>query len=448
VAEEMNVSYILEGSGMKQGDRIFLTLQLIDARHDRHLWSESYQRNTEEVFELYSEVAQLVAREIEVLVTPEEKELIEKIPTVNQTAIDLNLRARELIHWGSSKEDLKQGIELSRYALEFDSAFAFPYYNIAEAYYMLFSLNPLDNRSYLDSVLVFANKALSYDDHFDGAYRLKGEYQRSTGNVRNALENYNRAIELNPNFWFSYEGKAWLYFVQNEFALAIESYQKSLQLNKGYNPAHRLKYLGFMYMAAGFPEKCFRRYLETIWVSGNTEEALEVVEKGYLLDLSDLDVLRQMMVIYYTLEHHEDALTYCNMYLDRMEVLGQFVPYNISQAIHILRQAGQIKRANVYLEQLLSYLNNRFYGANLASHIYAMAEMSALNGDSEQMYSYLNELWQEHKLNVWHLLTRSSPLFRNYHQEPEFLMVCGEIESKFELQREQTRQWLTLQSQL
>lgn len=81
VAKEMNVSYILEGSGLQHGNKVRLTIQLIDALNDKHLWSNTYDRPTTEIFELQSEIAQLVAGEIKAVITPEEKELIEKVPT-------------------------------------------------------------------------------------------------------------------------------------------------------------------------------------------------------------------------------------------------------------------------------------------------------------------------------------------------------------------------------
>lgn len=70
-----------------------------------------------------------------------------------------------------------------------------------------------------------------------------------------------------------------------------------------------------------------------------------------------------------------------------------------------------------------------------------MAEISALNGGSELIYSYLNKLWQLHKLNWWHTLIRSFPMFKEHSKEPEFLQVWERIEKKFEQQREQTRLW-------
>ena len=89
IAEEMNVSYILEGSGHRDGTNVRLHVQLLDGRKDQHLWSKIYDSEIEEIFSMQSEIAQTVAAEIKAIITPEEKQLIEKKPTTNLTAYDL-----------------------------------------------------------------------------------------------------------------------------------------------------------------------------------------------------------------------------------------------------------------------------------------------------------------------------------------------------------------------
>ena len=72
IARELGVSYLVEGSGQKAGDKILLNIQLIDAKSDKHLWAEQYARETGDIFELQQEVAKKIAGEIEVIITPEE----------------------------------------------------------------------------------------------------------------------------------------------------------------------------------------------------------------------------------------------------------------------------------------------------------------------------------------------------------------------------------------
>ena len=98
VAEELNVDYVLEGSGHRDGNNVRLFVQLLDGRKDQHLWSKTYDADIEEIFAMQSEIAQLVASEIEAIITPDEKTLIEKVPTTNLTAYDFYRRGKEE-HW-------------------------------------------------------------------------------------------------------------------------------------------------------------------------------------------------------------------------------------------------------------------------------------------------------------------------------------------------------------
>src|SRR4030043_1748046 len=95
IGRELNIVYLLEGSFQKSGDNVRLIVQLIKAREDKHIWSNEYDRNWNDIFSVQSEVAQAIAKELYATITPEEKQLIEKIPTANMTAYDLYLKANE-----------------------------------------------------------------------------------------------------------------------------------------------------------------------------------------------------------------------------------------------------------------------------------------------------------------------------------------------------------------
>ena len=141
IADEMNVSYILEGSGQKDGNKVRLTLQLIDGINDQHLWSSPYIREIEmgQIFDLQSEIAQLVASEIEAIITPEEKQRIEIVPTTNLTAHDFYQRGREeyMHYWldNDNRSALERAEELYYDALDYDSTFALAYTGLAYVYW-------------------------------------------------------------------------------------------------------------------------------------------------------------------------------------------------------------------------------------------------------------------------------------------------------------------------
>ena len=136
VADELNVRYLIEGSGQKMGDQILLNIQLIDGASDRHLWSRQYRRNTEKIFELQQEIAKDIAGEIRVILTPEEERRIAKVPTRNPEAYDYFLRAKDLFYKADG-ESMNASLPLFHKAIELDNQFALAYATVTMVYYYL-----------------------------------------------------------------------------------------------------------------------------------------------------------------------------------------------------------------------------------------------------------------------------------------------------------------------
>ena len=117
IARELNANYLVEGSGQKIGDQIFLNIQLIEASSDRHLWAEQYIREARDIFQLQIEVAKNIAAEIEAIITPEEEERIEKAPTDDLVAYDYFLKGLDHFYKGT-REGLLEGIPYFEKAIE------------------------------------------------------------------------------------------------------------------------------------------------------------------------------------------------------------------------------------------------------------------------------------------------------------------------------------------
>ena len=136
IAEELQVSYIIEGSGQKIGDNILLNIQLIEAATDRHVWGKQYRRESGDIFKLQQEIAQNITKEIEAIITPEEQQRIEQIPTDNLEAYDLFLKGKDLFYTYQDA-DLKKAVALFDQAIKLDPEFSRAYANQAMAYYYL-----------------------------------------------------------------------------------------------------------------------------------------------------------------------------------------------------------------------------------------------------------------------------------------------------------------------
>jgi adenylate cyclase len=134
VARELGVSTVLEGSVRKAGDRLRITVQLINAQTSDHLWAESYDRELKDVFEIQSDIAKTVVNSLEVRLLSSEKKDIEKRPTGNLKAYQLYLRGRYYLN-RETREDYSKALDLLKEAIRLDPEFALAYAGISDYYH-------------------------------------------------------------------------------------------------------------------------------------------------------------------------------------------------------------------------------------------------------------------------------------------------------------------------
>ena len=217
IAKKLNVNYILEGSGQKYGNKFVLRVQLIAGHNEKHLWGKSYDKEikvTSDIVGIQSEIAQLIAAELKTSITPEEKQLIEKAPTLSITAYDLCKRADEVLRnlpWPVfDSAAVKRAEVLYTKSLEYDPTFTNAYVGLAFIYMHRIdrdlSISNFDIlESYCDSTLFLANKVLSYDNRSYNGYYIRGTYYSRKGNNKQAIEDFEKAILCNPNSWYLYQ---------------------------------------------------------------------------------------------------------------------------------------------------------------------------------------------------------------------------------------------------
>ena len=133
IARKLGVATIMEGSIRRAGDNVRITVQLIDARTEAHIWSEIYDRSISDIFMIQSDVAQNVARELKAAITPEAKQLIDKAPTQNIAAYEA-YQMGIFYHRRLNKDDLDAALKYFELALERDSTFALAYTGIGRVW--------------------------------------------------------------------------------------------------------------------------------------------------------------------------------------------------------------------------------------------------------------------------------------------------------------------------
>jgi len=214
IARELEVDVIVEGTVLRAGDRVRITAQLIDPEKETHLWAESYQRHLRDVLDLHAELAQSIARQVQVKLTPQEQAQLAQSRPVNPEAYEAYLKGR--YHWNRrSREGLPKGVQYFQEAIAKDAGYAAAYAGLADC------LSGLSNYNFV-----------APDEGCGKAKKL-------------ALQ----ALELDPSLAEAHTSLAWVHtWYDYDFTAAEREFERSLELNPRYATAHQFFgfYLGMM----------------------------------------------------------------------------------------------------------------------------------------------------------------------------------------------------------
>ena len=280
IARELDVDAIVEGTALREGDRVRITAQLIDARRDAHLWAESYERDFGSALAVQGEVAEAVAREIELTVTPR-PEARASTRSVDPQAFEAYLKGR--YHWNRRTEaDLRKAIEYFEVSIAREPDWALGHAGLADAYVILPSYYSTDDpREVMPKARAAALRALELDESLAqahaalGAVRIWYEWDW-TG----AEAEFRRALELDPSYatahhWYSIHlaagGRDWLahaerareldplsmiistnvgsqYFFARDYDRSIETMTKALEFDPSFE-------FGLRFLSRAYAEK-------------------------------------------------------------------------------------------------------------------------------------------------------------------------------------------------
>jgi TolB-like protein/Tfp pilus assembly protein PilF len=236
VAQELGVSTVLEGAVQKAGDKVRVNVQLIDARADTHLWAKSYDREFKDVLGVESEVSQEIAEALQANLSPSESHALASVGTRDPEAYDLFLRGeyqfRQAESIGVDLEAYDRADAFYRQALARDPNFAEAAAELApsrlERHWVLSPLAPPELeevKSIIDRALALAPN--SPEAHFAlGSFFYYGHRQYDQ-----ALAEFNRALELQPNNADARAYCAWVYRRRGEWERSLADSQRAQELD-------------------------------------------------------------------------------------------------------------------------------------------------------------------------------------------------------------------------
>jgi serine/threonine protein kinase/TolB-like protein/Flp pilus assembly protein TadD len=311
IGKELDVGTVLEGSVRKDFDKTRVTVQLIDVDTQEHLWSDDYDRELKDIFDLQSDIALRIANELKVQLLSTEKQQIEKRNTENAEAYRLYLLGKQQLNQITG-ESIQKGLSYFQDAIELDPEFALAHVGVADCYTLIggAGYGSFPREEAIDLAKDAINIALQRDETLAEAYNSLAYLEfRLDWDWKEAENNFKKAIELKPGYASAYEkyalylallgrydealplmyrayeldplsasvstGIGRIYHFSHQFDKAIEQYNKTLEMNPDY--------VGAVY-ALGLTYSHSKRYDQAISV---LSKALEL-SNGRLIILTTL----------------------------------------------------------------------------------------------------------------------------------------------------------------
>ncbi|MBT8047873.1 MAG: tetratricopeptide repeat protein [Xanthomonadales bacterium] len=391
IASRLKVAHVLEGSVRKHGDQLRITAQLIQADNGYHLWSETYDRQLDNIFEIQEEIAIAVVDALKI-------KLLGEAPKIRKT----DLAAYQLFLEGQylkrqiSEDSLLKAIEAFKQAVEIDPAYAPAWAELADSYIWIGASEKFsreEGHALADQAIA---TAISLDPEYAFAYYVRGiSWIFSKKEFNRGIEDFNYALELEPDnaFFIAAIGKG--AFVTGQFERAITQYKAALALEPVVPEFYW--FIGKAYLSSGRldeAEASFRKLLdlspdaygsldlwETLFLKGDLEAALA------LLDAFD-DLAAPLSITHYAL--------------------------------------GNSGKADEHLAKLIDYDSD--------SNPFSIARVYGYRGEKDKTFEWLNVMVENS--SYFPIFILGDPALRSVHSDlrwPPFLEKLGLLEFWLEM---------------
>ena len=267
IASRLMVDNVLSGSVRRDGERVRVTAALDDTVSDNLLWSETYDRELDDILDIQSEIARSVATAIVPVLSPESEQRINTAPTDNIEAYQFYLRGRDYLRQPEEQSTVASAIGLFDRAIRLDPRFAQAYAGLCDAHIGAYEL-AREPESFQEAEAA-CHRALTLDKGLWEVHVALGNLYRTNAQFENAILELESAVNLQPNTVSPYLGLAETYAAQNRLELAEETFRKAEGVEAGYWGVHRA-FGVFLYRHSRFEEAIerFTRVTELVPDSG------------------------------------------------------------------------------------------------------------------------------------------------------------------------------------
>ena len=388
IGRELGVSHLLEGSVRREAGRVRISAQLIQVADETHVWADTYDERLGDILKLQSEVAQAVAREIRVKLTPREERRLASAREVSPIAYEAYLKGRHL--WNKRTEDgMRKSIVHYEEAIRQNPDYAIAYCGIADSYVMLACRGMAPAKETFLKAKASARKAIELDPELGDVHGSLAHVRLHDWDWKGLEKDFQRAIELNP-------AQAIVYYWYGEFLMSM----------------------------------------------GRPEEAIAVTQKAHLTDPLSAVIGASLGMILYLARRYDQAVEVLQQAQDVSP--DHFLPYmrlglvriqqgkyeeaiqNLRRAVHLAEQStetlaalatahaagGNIEEARTILDELEKPAGKRYVLP------YNIAKIYSASGDPDKAFEWLERAYKEGNPDLIEL--NSEPLFDSLRSDPRF----------------------------
>ena len=399
IAKELGVNYIVEGSGQKYGNAFRLRTQLIMAEHESHLWGESFQQkitNVEDIFNIQIRIAESIADELKAVISPEEKKLIEKIPTADLEVYDKYLKARS--YWNDfTRESLFRAIEYLNSAIEKNPDWAPLYAGLAEVWIWI---------------------------------QQSGWEQPSVAGPK-IIENLNKAMELDPDLAeVHYQVAVMAQLVEWDWKKSEKEFLKSLAINPN-NPLSRLMYSQLLLILNRPDESLAQRelaisldplnfftkllYIGTLVQAGDCKASISLMEEALKVNPEDLNINQMLEIAAYKCKDYDKVI--------RSLKYGLPFPFEedkYKKIERIYRESGIVSAYEELMKHLEKIVEKDYFGFFDMTFRYIFANQL------DKAMNWIEKGFESHDPLMTYI-TKSAQILEPLFGNPRFITICEKM---------------------
>jgi len=458
IGKELEVAVVLIGSVRREKDRVRIAGQLIDARTEKYLWAETFDRQMTDIFSIQSEVAQKIAAALKATLSAGEKTRIEKPATDNIEAYAYYVRGREY-YYHYTREDNEKAVEFFRKALDLDPNYALAYAGLADAFVrrrIHFEADGIkpgtpqagQDGDPVDRALEYGLKAVELDPGSAEAYKALGFAQDKKGLAAESLNSYLKAVELNPNYAPAINNIGVVKMDAGQFDEALIWLRKAIRLQPGFARYYALSALQYYNLGFdGQAEAWFRKALDfqpeflfpqfilgyidlLAGRSGAAEARIDKILQDRPADANGLEEAGDIRLL---AGRWKEAGAF---YETLAPITGLANPAGNKLAFALLKQGRKAEADKLLAANLSEFLKSPQIEAKGSPVAYQIAQIHALKNNSKDALSWLEKSARLGYADRWITV---DPIWEGLRSDPAFRDITDRVQSRIEAMRKRVR---------